>query len=310
MHPPQPNPKTPLDLAGYFHPTPSYFHTRARLNYLAESYLSPDVLTERLTDLPRQFTKPHQRIWEHFDWKAIAADQIVGVDPKLFTNLIAPSAEIEAPIRLYAEISHNYLQTIHPDMSRFVSGSYDKAGNLVEIGVWEKEERQHAPIFCKIYQQLVGEKLDPRANSITPPSPSQNPTDALYRHAIRRITTEWSAVSVYLWLMAHSTDTLQQAIAQPLQDEVNHLAKFWGMTRWGFADPSLHRLTMMATQFLGMFHHHQGDRPGRDDVVQLSNLRYGAELAYIFTRVLGQLCSWDAHLQPELLESLFGDNNF
>ncbi|MDJ0704373.1 MAG: hypothetical protein QNJ46_13900 [Leptolyngbyaceae cyanobacterium MO_188.B28] len=162
---------TALDLAGYAHPNPSYFHTRARLNYLAESYLSPDVLTDRLADLPRQFQKPHQRTWERFDWKAIATDQIIGVDPELFISLIASSAEIEAPIRLYAEISRNYLQTIHPEMSRFVSGVYDEAGNRMEVGVWEKEERQHAPMFCQIYQQLVGAKLTPQANTITPLSP-------------------------------------------------------------------------------------------------------------------------------------------
>ncbi|MDJ0704372.1 MAG: hypothetical protein QNJ46_13895 [Leptolyngbyaceae cyanobacterium MO_188.B28] len=106
--------------------------------------------------------------------------------------------------------------------------------------------------------------------------------------------------------MAHSTGALQQAIAQPLQDEVNHLAKFWGMTRWGFADPDWHRFTTMATQFLDMFNHHQEDRPGSEEIVQVANLRYGIELVYIFTRVLGQLHNWNAHLQPELLDSLFG----
>ncbi|MEM6253036.1 MAG: hypothetical protein AAF821_08945 [Cyanobacteria bacterium P01_D01_bin.156] len=295
-----------LDLAGYFHPEPNYFHTRQRLNYLTERYLAPNVLTERLTDLPSQFVNPHQRPWERFSWKTISPEQIVGVDPKLFIGLISSSAEVEAPIRAYAEISRDYLQTIHPEMTRFVSGSYDKTGRLVEVGVWEKEERQHTPIFCKIYQQLTGEKLVPHSNSITELPTVSSPSEALYRHAVRRITTEWSAVSVYLWLMAHSTGALQQAIAQPLQDEVNHLAKFWGMTRWGFGDSASQRMVAMMSQLLNMFDHHKSDRSDSQAIVNFSNMQYGAELVYIFTRVLRQVCSWNAHLQPALLEGLFG----
>lgn len=301
-----PNSPQSLDLAGYCYLEPNYFHTRQRLNYLVDRYLSPNVLTDRLTDLPQQFVEPHPRPWERLDWKAIATDQIVGIEPELFTSLIASSAEVEAPIRAYAQLSRDYLQTIHPAMTRFVSGSYDEGGNLIEVGVWEKEERQHAPIFCRIYQQLKGRKLKPKANSIKALPPEQKPVEALYRHAIRRITTEWSAVSMYLWLMAHSTGALQQTIAQPLQDEVNHLAKFWGMTRWGFADPIFNRLVSMTTQFLHMIDHHQGDRTDTGSILHVSNLRYGAELTYIFTRVLRQMCDWNAHLQPDLLEALFG----
>ncbi|NEO82850.1 MAG: hypothetical protein F6J87_01110 [Spirulina sp. SIO3F2] len=299
-------PQPTLDLAGYYHPQPNYFHTKQRLKYLAESYLAPQVLTQRLQDLPQQFEQPHQRPWERFDWQAISPEQIVGVDRELFASLIAASAEVEAPIRDYAQISRDYLQQVHPEMSRFISGSYDAEGKLIEVGVWEKEERQHAPTFCKLYQQLVGEPFTPHSNTITTLEPEIDLGEDLYRHAIRRITTEWSAVSLYLWLMAHSTGALQQAIAQPMQDEVNHLAKFWGMTRWGFADQTFNRLVGMTAQFVQMFDHHQGDRTTSSEILQIGNLRYGAELAYIFTRVLRQICDWNKHLQPEILEGLFG----
>ena len=295
-----------LDLAGYCDPTPNYFQIRQRVNYLSERYLSPDVLSERLSDLPKQFVEPQQRPWEKFDWKAISVDQIVGVDPQLFISLIAASAEVEAPIRDYAQISREYLQAIHPEMTRFISGSYDESGQLIEVGIWEKEERQHAPIFCRIYRQLTGEKLNPHENSITELPPVETPGEALYRPAIRRITTEWSAVSLYLWLMTHSTGALQQALAQPLQDEVNHLAKFWGMTRWGFADHTPHRIVAMTAQLSNMFGHHEGDRSTSTDILQLGNFSYGIELSYTYTRVLRQLCKWNAHLQPELLQALFG----
>lgn len=300
------HPKPTLDLAGYCHPQPNYFHTKQRLKYLAESYLAPQVLTQRLQDLPQQFEQPRQRPWERFDWRAISAEQIVGVERDLFASLIAASAEVEAPIRDYAQISRAYLQAVHPQMSRFISGSYDDEGKRIEVGVWEKEERQHAPTFCKLYQQLVGERFTPHSNTITTLEPETDPGEDLYRHAIRRITTEWSAVSLYLWLMAHSTGALQQAIAQPLQDEVNHLAKFWGMTRWGFADQTFNRLVGMTAQFVQMFDHHQGDRTTSSEILQIGNLRYGAELTYIFTRVLRQMCDWNKHLQPEILQGLFG----
>lgn len=296
----------PLDLAGYCHRTPNYFHSRQRLNYLVDRYLSPAILSDRLADLPEQFVEPHQRPWERCDWQGISVEQIVGVDPALFVSLIAASAEVEAPIRAYAEISRDYLESIHPAMTRFISGSYDASGKLVEVGVWEKEERQHAPIFCQLYRRLMGEKLEPRVNSVAMLPAAGDRTRELYRHAIRRITTEWSAVAVYLWLMAHSTGALQQAIAQPLQDEVNHLAKFWGMARWGFADSPLDRLTNMVAQVAHMFDHHQGERDASGTILQLGNLRYGAELTYTFARVLLQIQNWDAHLQPDLLVALFG----
>lgn len=295
-----------LDLAGYCHPEPTYFQTRQRFNYLVDRYLSPNVLSDRLTDLPAQFKNPHQRLWERCDWKAISSEQIVGVDPAFFISLIVASAEVEAPVRTYAETTRGYLESVHPDMTRFISGSYNEAGELIEVGIWEKEERQHSPIFCRLYQQLTGEKLTPKENSVAALSHEASPTEALYTHAIRRITTEWSAVSLYLWLMAHSTGALQQAIAQPLQDEVNHLAKFWGMTRWGFGDHTPNRLMNMTAQLSDMFGHHEGERSTSGDILQLGYLQYGIELSYGFTRVLRQLCKWNTNLQPTLLVALFG----
>lgn len=257
--------------------------------------------------MPQQFITPKQRAWEKLDWNAVNPEQIIGVDTNLFISIIAASAEIEAPIRSYAEISRNYLENIHPGMSSFVGGKYDKNGQLIEIGVWEKEERQHGPIFARLYQQLVGKKLQVKANSIKELPQSSNSLKNLYKHAIRRITTEWSAVSMYLWLMAHSTGALQQAIAQPLQDEVNHLAKFWGMTRWGFGDFTLQRSAKMIKQFFNMFEHHQGDRTTSNNIIQLNNLYYGVELIYVLARVLRQLSDWDVNLQKPLLQTLFGE---
>jgi hypothetical protein len=51
-----------IDLAGYCHLDPGYLQTRARINYLVERYLSLDILSEQLLDLPQQFESPYQRI--------------------------------------------------------------------------------------------------------------------------------------------------------------------------------------------------------------------------------------------------------
>ncbi len=296
-----------FDLAGYCDCEPSYAQIRSRLQYLLDSYLSPHILSQRLIDLPQQFTQPQPRPWETINWQAINPDQIIGIDPQLFLSVIAASVEIEAPIRAYSQLSRQYLAEIHPAMTHFLGGCYNNEGKLIEMGVWEKEERQHAPAFRKIYRQLTGEDSAPQPNSIVQLPSSGSPVTDAYRHSLRRMTTEWSAVAVYLWLMAHSTGALQQAIAQPLQDEVNHLAKFWGISRWGFQDTLSHRCTGMVMQSAHMFDHHRGDRTAGSQVFSLRNLGYGPELGFAYWQVLRRLCRWHQHLSQGMLQELFGE---
>lgn len=297
---------TKIDLAGYCPANPDYGQIKARIQYLIDHYLALDTLSDRLIDLPKQFTAPQPRSWQKIDWRTIHPSQIVGVEPALFLGLIASSVEIEAPIRAYAQISWSHFHKIHPQMAQFLGGDYDEQHQLMAPGVWEKEERQHAPAFKKIYQRLTGKRLSPTPNTITELPVLKNSGKVLYRHAIRRITTEWSAVSVYLWLMAHSTGSLQQAIAQPLQDEVNHLAKFWGATRWGFADSTADRLVHAGAAFFSLFGHHHSDRTDSDSILKLSYLGYGTEILYSFIRVIKQLCRWNNHLAMDALIQLLG----
>jgi len=296
----------PIDLAGYQYPHPHYLQTRARINRLIKRYFSIEILSDRLADLPRQFETPHQRIWEPINWQAINRNQIIGIDPELFLKVLAGAAEVEAPIRAYAKESWDYLQAIHPQMARFMGGQFARDGKTIEVGIWEKEERQHCPTFAKIYQQLTGEKIKPKPNSVQGYHSTGNLRQDVYKHALSRIATEWSATSVYLWLMAHSTGELQQAIAQPLQDEVNHLAKFWGFTRWAFADSYLSRLKGTTKNLVGLLKHHKGERTHGDDVFQLENTVHAVELAFTFARVMVKLRRWNYTLKPRYLESLFG----
>jgi hypothetical protein len=295
-----------IDLAGYCHLDPGYLQTRARINYLIERYLSLDILSEQLLDLPRQFESPHQRAWQRINWKAIDVNQIVGIDPKLFLFVLVGAIEIESPIRDYSKESWNYLQGVHPQMASFMGGVRDENSEVVEVSIWEKEERQHAPAFSKIYQQLTGEKLQPTPNSVKDYYPTDNPIIEVYKHAVSRISTEWGAVSVYLWLMAHSTGDLQNAIAQPLQDEIGHLAKFWGFTCWAFRDRFSARMSSTTSQLMSLFKHHRSERTSSNDILQRTSLVHATELAFTFTRIMAQMYRWNGNLKGDCLESLFG----
>ena len=215
------------DLAGYCPENPNYLQIRSRINRLINRYLSIEILSHRLSDLPTQFTQPHTRIWEPIEWKSISREQIIGVDPDLFIMLVAGATEMKLPFANIPKKAELH-EIAASQMALFMGGEQHADGSIAALGVWEKEERQHAPTFNKIYRQLTGERLQTKPNSVSGYQASDSALADVYRHTLSRISTEWGATSVYLWLMAHSTGALQQALAQPLQDEVNHLAKFWG----------------------------------------------------------------------------------
>jgi hypothetical protein len=296
------------DLAGNCPSHPNYLEIRARINFLIDRYLSIPTLSKHLADLPTQFTNPHQRPWEPIDWSAISPDQVIGVEPAVFAMVVAGATEIEAPIRGYSQESWNYLQAIHPQMAYFMGGEQDAYGVLKKAGIWEKEERQHAPAFGKIYYHLTGNKIQPKPNTVSGYQPSGDVLADLYRHIISRISTEWSAVSIYLWLMAHSTGALQQAIAQPLQDEVNHLAKFWGFSRWAFAAPYWQQCNDMSQFLFGVIRHQRQERTHGLDLAQnaQAELVYGVELGFVFTRILVRLRNWQPELSASFLCHLLG----
>jgi hypothetical protein len=296
------------DLAGYCPENPNYLQIRARMNRLLDRYLTIDILSQHLIDLPTQFSQPHVRKWEPIDWKSISRSQIVGVDPDLFIMLVAGATEIETPIHAYSQESWHYMQSIHPEMAYFMGGSQNPDGSIAALGVWEKEERQHAPTFRKIYHQLTGEQLQPKPNTVGGYQPHNSPLQAVYAHTLSRISTEWGAVSVYLWLMAHSTGALQQAIAQPLQDEVNHLAKFWGFSRWAFDGSYYGQVKGSAKNLLSLTKHHRGERTEGGNLVGKATTIDAIELAFVFSRVMIRMRTWNRELSHTLLCHLFDEN--
>ncbi len=299
---------TNRDLAGYCPKNPNYLQIRARMNRLVDRYLTIDILSQHLIDLPTQFAQPHVRKWEPIDWKSVSRSQIVGVDPDLFIMLVAGATEIETPIREYSQETWNYMKSIHPGMAYFIGGTQHPDGSIATLGAWEKEERQHAPTFKKIYNQLTGEKLQPKPNSVNIHQSIDSALMAVSNHTLSRISTEWGAVSIYLWLMAHSTGALQQAIAQPFQDEVNHLAKFWGFSRWAFDGSYYGQVKGSTKSLLSLAKHHRGERTEGDNLVGKATTVDAIELAFVFSRVMVRVHTWNRELSHTLLVHLFGQN--
>jgi hypothetical protein len=279
-----------LDLAGSCSDNLSYLQTRSRINHLIDRYLSTSILNGRLDDLKVQFIRPKARPWDPICWKDIHINQIVGVNSDVFLKILAGAVEIEDPIRLYAQESYGYLVSSHSKMAKFMGGSSDEKGSLVEISVWEKEERQYGPVFRKIYQQLTGRKLVIKPNSVAGYHPSQNPRQDAYTHTLSRVSTEWGALSVYLWLAAHSTGELQKVVVQPLQDEVNHLAKFWGFNYWAFTQRYTQSLKKAMQSLWILIGHHQQERSQSQSLLketpQHQQLRILIELAFTLSRVM------------------------
>ncbi len=300
------------DLAGEICYQPTFFQTKNRVKYLNQKYLNSAYLRDRLKDLPLQFINPQPRPWQNIDWNSINQSQIINLELEVFLAIIKGSLDTEAPIRDYTQTSRQYLETIHPQMARFVGGKVRQDNAIIELGLWEKEERQHTPALSKIYQQLTGEKVVIGWRKPKSYNPSDNPHRDLYRHGLHRIITEYSAVCLYLWLMTRTTGTIQQILAELLQDEINHLTKFLGFGMWLYPDKfrqqikakstgnSYHSMMRLFTTFRRMMKTLAWD---------YWKTNYKIELIYTFAKVLENMKFWSCTLTPEYLDRLFGSNS-
>jgi DNA-binding transcriptional MerR regulator len=130
------------DLAGKSYSNPHYLQTQRRIRSLIDKYIAVEKLHDRLQDLPIQFANPQPRPWKPIDWQTINRNQIIGLDAEVFLSILIGAMDTEAPIRGYTQTSRQYLEKLHPQMARFVGGTVGKDGELLELGLWEKEERQ------------------------------------------------------------------------------------------------------------------------------------------------------------------------
>ena len=349
------------DLAGEVCFRPNFFQTKARINYLIDEYLSLEELGDRLKDLPQQFENPQPRQWATINWQDINPEQVVGLELDVFLSIIKGASDTKAPIRDYIQTSRQYLEPIHPSMAKFIGGEVGENGKIIELGLWEKDERhdgsgtsrnkfgvssrRHTPALAKIYQQLTNQKVILQFRTAKSYQAWENPYQDLYKHGLHRIATEYSAACLYLWLMSHTTGTIQQILAELLKDEVNHLVKFWGMGMWLYPHGAkqliqyllsqIHTILPISCEVSLQSQLNLNQRGGKEtspcpiellkstfqrmmsalDWQSWSILSRG-ELIYTFIWVLKPMWHWSSQLTPEYLQSccatpeFFGNNNF
>ncbi|AUT00085.1 hypothetical protein CLI64_06660 [Nostoc sp. CENA543] len=306
------NTTTPLaeDLAGQSYTSPSYWQIQQRLRSLIDNYVATEKLQERLEDLPTQFTNHQARPWKHIDWQAINRNQIIGVDPEVFLSILIGALDTEAPIRGYTQTSRQYLEQLHPQMARVVGGTVGEDGELQEIGLWEKEERQHTPALLKVYTQLTGEKITPKLRTVRGYLPTDDPQEDLYRHGLHRVATEYGATCLYLWMMAHTTGALQDVLEELTKDEVNHMTKFWGFGVWAYPDTGLIRITR--TLIKTRSQNYERNNLMRTLRRMMNTLNWKAwtfsnkaTLLFTFIYTMHHLWKWHNTLTPQYLQNLF-----
>jgi hypothetical protein len=295
------------DLAGYCYYHPNYWQTQARINTLINRFLSSEILTAAVVDLPTQFANPHVRPWQKIAIDAIQPEQIIGMDSEQFYRMLRMFADIEEPIRGYSKESRDYTLKAHPQFARFIGGIYDEHDRITEVGVWEKEERRHGPLYKRLYCQLTQNKFESQPHSVLNHPIQGDSLDRIGTHLMSRITTEWSACAGYIWLMAHCTGELQNAIAQILQDEVNHLAKFWGFTRWELQYSFFQCIRHGTIELIKLFLFHRNERSETREGSSPEHWQEIIETIFAFNRVIVQLYRWNKNLKPEFLNEIFGD---
>ncbi|MEB3295644.1 MAG: hypothetical protein VKJ24_21035 [Synechococcales bacterium] len=174
--------------------------------------------------------------------------------------------------------------------------------------------QQQVSVNSQIFQTLltgVGESTTPGLPCFA--SPIDLPvTEIAVQDLTQGIHQAWSRVSVYVWLMAHSTGDLQAAIAHPLQIHLNQLAAlwYWGGTLFGEAflqsfQASTEELTMLLQMqatpsqpepLTELDAHQQSIGPS-----SIETLTYGIELTFAFLRVILRLREWQrqrTHVNP------------
>jgi hypothetical protein len=291
---------------------PNYFQIQQNINSLIKNYLASNELHQLLKDLPSQFKQPQPRAWKLIDWQSINREQIIGIDLKVFLSVLVGAIDTEAPIRGYTQTSRQYLQKIHPQMAQYVGGIIDENENFVEPGLWEKEERQHTPALIKVYQQLTGEKINPKLRIVRSYLPTDNAYEDLYRHGLHRIATEFGATCLYLWLMAHTTGPLQDILEQLAIDEINHMTKFWGFGVWAYPDTSAIKIakTLIKTRHQ-KYTHNSLIRTLKRMMETLNwnswSFSNKSSLLFTFGFAIHQLWIWNNTLTPKYLNELFGD---
>ena len=150
-----------------------------------------------------------------------------------------------------------------------------------------------------------GVLIDCINNEISPLGyqPNNDAERAAYEHIVTRITSEYLTVANYVMLMAFSTGELQQAITQVAQNEINHMAKFFGFTRWQFKDSFLTRWGGMMRAAIALTRGQMKHRQSVKTVFTINQQFVKVFFLYEWTKllILLQLWRWNQKLTPDSL---------
>ncbi|MEA5447538.1 ferritin-like domain-containing protein [Leptolyngbya sp. CCNP1308] len=303
------------DLAGPWQSALGPKLAHQRITALTRRYVTVEHLGDRLTDLPHQFQTPQPRRWNLVNWADISSEQVSGIALDTFCAILLGTINTEAPIRGYTQASRQYLEHFYPQMAEFVGGTVDAAGQVIRLGLWEREEKRHTPVLTMLYHRLAGAVPQPVPHRARPYARSSNPRADLYRHGLHRIATEYGAACLYLWMMAYTTGPLQAALGELLIDEINHMTKFWGFGRWAYPNTGLGMIAGTLTHAMVK----KWRQPNLQGSLIHTLRRMTAELAwerwslshrltflYTFDQVMRVLWTWDRSLTRPYLEELFG----
>ena len=304
-----------FDLAGKICFRPNFFQTRGRIEYLINHYMSDQQLCDRLEDLPEQFIDPQPRPWSDINWQGVDPEQVIGIELDVFLSIVKGALDIEALIKNYSQTSRQYLEPIHPSMARFVSTTATDNG-IVQLGLWEQEKCQHICALHQLYQELTGQSVIPQLKTVIRYQPQINPYQDLYQHGLHRVATEYIAACLYLWLMSHTTGTIQQVFGELLQDKINHLTKFWGVGMWLYPDGAEQLIRYLLSQIstiLPVFY--ESTQESKANVKstfqhmmsvlnwQSQSVLHRGELIYTLIWILNRIWQWSGQLTPEYLHS-------
>ena len=128
--------------------------------------------------------------------------------------------------------------------------------------------------------------------------------------------------------MSRTTRTTQQILGELLQDEINHLTKFWGMGMWLYTDGAEQLIRYLLSQIHTILPvSYESAKESRANIKstfqhmmsvlnwQSRSVLHRGELIYTFIWILKRMWQWSGQLNPEYLHSccatpeFFGNNS-
>lgn len=299
------------DLAGNKYVNPSYLQIRERINYPIKKYLSAGVLYSYLHNFYLSFgtsyNKPHH---QSIDWQKINLEQVIGISDNLFIDKIISAAKLDTQTYDFDIELQAYLQAVNPQITYFLeTNSYqtsiERNSKFIVNKIDPNDKDRQSYLFRQVYKKLTGNELKLPEYTVKNYELKGNLKEEMYNHALNHIVNKWNAISIYIWLMAHSTGELQQLIVQPLQNEINYLVKFWAISYWAFSDSFISHLQKRTQNLTDLIQREERHEKQQDEVLEINCALHFVEVTFTFTSVMIQLYQWHKTLEDIYLENLF-----